>query len=68
VLKGRKVSPHVRTLIVPGSYEVKRLAEAEGLDQIFSAAGAEWREAGLLDVPGHERGPAGAGRILRFHK
>ncbi len=46
VLKGRKVSPHVRTLIVPGSYEVKRLAEAEGLDQIFSAAGAEWREAG----------------------
>jgi len=36
----------VRTLIVPGSYEVKRLAEAEGLDQIFSAAGAEWREAG----------------------
>jgi len=46
VLKGRKVSPKVRTLIVPGSNEVKRLAEAEGLDKIFRAAGAEWREAG----------------------
>jgi 3-isopropylmalate/(R)-2-methylmalate dehydratase large subunit len=46
VLKGRKVSPQVRTLIVPGSNEVKRLAEAEGLDEVFRAAGAEWREAG----------------------
>jgi 3-isopropylmalate/(R)-2-methylmalate dehydratase large subunit len=46
VLDGRKVSPRVRTLIVPGSNEVKRLAEAEGLDRIFRAAGAEWREAG----------------------
>jgi 3-isopropylmalate/(R)-2-methylmalate dehydratase large subunit len=46
VLDGRKVSPHVRALIVPGSNEVKRLAEAEGLDRIFRAAGAEWREAG----------------------
>ena len=46
VLDGRKVSPKVRTLIVPGSNEVKRLAEAEGLDQVFRAAGAEWREAG----------------------
>jgi len=46
VLKGRKVSPSVRTMIVPGSQEIKRQAEAEGLDQIFEAAGAEWREAG----------------------
>ena len=46
VLKGRKVSPNVRTMIVPGSQEIKRQAEAEGLDQIFKAAGAEWREAG----------------------
>jgi 3-isopropylmalate/(R)-2-methylmalate dehydratase large subunit len=46
VLKGRKVSPGVRTLIVPGSQEVKRLAEAEGLDRVFTEAGAEWREAG----------------------
>ena len=46
LLKGRKVSPTVRTLIVPGSGAVKRQAEAEGLDQIFLAAGAEWRDPG----------------------
>ena len=46
VLKGRHVAAGVRTLIVPGSQEVKRQAEAEGLDRIFTDAGAEWREAG----------------------
>jgi 3-isopropylmalate/(R)-2-methylmalate dehydratase large subunit len=46
VMRGRKVSPSVRMLVVPGSYEVKRQAEAEGLDKIFKEAGAEWREAG----------------------
>ncbi len=46
VMRGRKVSPSVRTLVVPGSYQVKRAAEAEGLDKIFKEAGAEWREAG----------------------
>jgi len=46
VLKDRKVSPKVRVLIVPGSEVVKKIAEAEGLDKIFLAAGAEWREAG----------------------
>ncbi len=46
ILKGRKVNPAVRTLIVPGSQEVKRLAEAEGLDRIFLEAGAEWRQSG----------------------
>ena len=46
LLKGRKVNPSVRTMVVPGSQEVKRLAEAEGLDAVFRAAGAEWREAG----------------------
>jgi len=46
ILRGRKVSPSVRTLVVPGSYQVKRAAEAEGLDKIFKEAGAEWREAG----------------------
>jgi 3-isopropylmalate/(R)-2-methylmalate dehydratase large subunit len=46
ILKGRKVSPKVRVLVVPGSHEVKRQAEAEGLDEIFRAAGAEWREPG----------------------
>jgi 3-isopropylmalate/(R)-2-methylmalate dehydratase large subunit len=46
ILKGRKVNPGVRTLIVPGSQEVKRIAEAEGLDKIFRDAGAEWRQSG----------------------
>jgi 3-isopropylmalate/(R)-2-methylmalate dehydratase large subunit len=46
VLKGRKVNPNVRTMVVPGSMEIKRQAEAEGLDRIFREAGAEWREAG----------------------
>jgi 3-isopropylmalate/(R)-2-methylmalate dehydratase large subunit len=46
VLDGRRVAPGVRMLVVPGSQEVKRVAEAEGLDTIFRDAGAEWREAG----------------------
>ena len=46
VVKGRKVSPNVRMMVVPGSMEIKRQAEAEGLDEVFRAAGAEWREAG----------------------
>jgi 3-isopropylmalate/(R)-2-methylmalate dehydratase large subunit len=46
VLQGHKVAAGVNMLVVPGSQEVKRQAEAEGLDQIFKAAGAEWRESG----------------------
>src|SRR5580658_8987253 len=46
VIKGRKVSPHVRMLVVPGSQQVKHQAEAEGLDKIFREAGADFREAG----------------------
>jgi 3-isopropylmalate/(R)-2-methylmalate dehydratase large subunit len=46
VLKDRKVAPGLRVMVVPGSQRVKKQAEAEGLDQIFKAAGAEWREAG----------------------
>ncbi|MEO5919114.1 MAG: 3-isopropylmalate dehydratase large subunit, partial [Candidatus Limnocylindrales bacterium] len=45
-LKGQRVAPNVRMMIVPGSDEVKREAESEGLHEIFRAAGAEWREAG----------------------
>jgi 3-isopropylmalate/(R)-2-methylmalate dehydratase large subunit len=44
ILKGRKVS--IKTLVVPGSEKVKAEAEAEGLDDIFKEAGAEWRNAG----------------------
>ncbi len=46
VLKGHKVASGVRMLVVPGSQQVKKQAEAEGLDRIFREAGAEWREAG----------------------
>lgn len=46
VLRGRKVAEGVRLLVVPGSEEVRRRAEAEGLDQVFKAAGGEWRFAG----------------------
>ncbi|MCP5327945.1 MAG: 3-isopropylmalate dehydratase large subunit [Sinobacteraceae bacterium] len=46
VLEGHKVAAGVHMLVVPGSQEVKRQAEAEGLDQVFKAAGAEWRESG----------------------
>lgn len=46
VLKGKHVAANVRALVVPGSQQVKRQAEAEGLHEIFRAAGAEWREAG----------------------
>ncbi|MBL0164034.1 MAG: 3-isopropylmalate dehydratase large subunit [Xanthomonadales bacterium] len=46
VMRGRQVADGVRVLIVPGSVLIKREAEAEGLDEIFRAAGAEWREAG----------------------
>jgi 3-isopropylmalate/(R)-2-methylmalate dehydratase large subunit len=46
VLRGRQVAPGVRMLVVPGSMEVRAQAEAEGLHEVFTAAGAEWRSAG----------------------
>jgi 3-isopropylmalate/(R)-2-methylmalate dehydratase large subunit len=46
VMRGRSVAPGVRVLVVPGSQQVKRQAEREGLDRVFRAAGAEWREPG----------------------
>jgi 3-isopropylmalate/(R)-2-methylmalate dehydratase large subunit len=46
VLRGHKVASGVHMLVVPGSQEVKRLAEAEGLHDVFRNAGAEWRESG----------------------
>jgi 3-isopropylmalate/(R)-2-methylmalate dehydratase large subunit len=46
VLRGRKVAEGLRVLVVPGSQQVKRQAEEEGLDKVFTAAGAEWRESG----------------------
>ncbi|WP_374686074.1 3-isopropylmalate dehydratase large subunit, partial [Promineifilum sp.] len=46
LMSGRRVKDGVRVMVVPGSQDVKRQAEAEGLDRIFREAGAEWREAG----------------------
>jgi 3-isopropylmalate/(R)-2-methylmalate dehydratase large subunit len=46
MLKGRKVADGLRLMVVPGSQDVKKQAEQEGLDKIFKEAGGEWREAG----------------------
>src|SRR5579859_7670878 len=46
VLRGRRIAPSVRMLVVPGSMQVRAQAEQEGLDAVFTAAGAEWRAAG----------------------
>jgi 3-isopropylmalate/(R)-2-methylmalate dehydratase large subunit len=45
-LKGKKVAAGLRLMVVPGSQDVKKQAEQEGLDKIFKEAGGEWREAG----------------------
>ena len=46
VLRGQRVAAGLRVLVVPGSQQVKKQAEIEGLDKVFTAAGAEWRESG----------------------
>jgi 3-isopropylmalate/(R)-2-methylmalate dehydratase large subunit len=46
LLRGRRIAASVRMLVVPGSVSVQREAEREGLDEVFRAAGAEWREPG----------------------
>ncbi len=46
IVRGHRVAPHVKALVVPGSRAVRKAAESRGLDQIFTAAGFEWRGAG----------------------
>jgi 3-isopropylmalate/(R)-2-methylmalate dehydratase large subunit len=46
IVKGYHISPKVSAMVVPGSWEIKRQAEKEGLDKVFTDAGFEWREAG----------------------
>jgi 3-isopropylmalate/(R)-2-methylmalate dehydratase large subunit len=62
VLRGRRVAPGVAAIAVPGSGQVKRQAEAEGLDRMFLEAGFEWREAGcsLCVAMNDDRLPPGA--------
>lgn len=60
ILRGRRIAAHVRMLVVPGSDQVKRQAEAEGLNEVFKAAGAEWREPGCsmcIAMNGDQVGP-----------
>ena len=60
IMRGRRVAEGVRMLVVPGSEQVRKAAEAEGLDQVFKAAGAEWREPGCsmcIAMNGDQVGP-----------
>jgi 3-isopropylmalate/(R)-2-methylmalate dehydratase large subunit len=46
MLRGRKIAPDIRLLVVPGSEKIRRQAEEEGLDRVFKEAGGEWRYSG----------------------
>ena len=61
VLRGRKVADGVRMLVVPGSMRVREQAEREGLDAVFTAAGAQWRQAGCSMCLGMNPDQLGAG-------
>ena len=63
VLRGRRVHPRVRMLVVPGSEQVKRAAEAEGIDAVVRAAGAEWREPGCSMCIAMNGDLVGAGQL-----
>jgi 3-isopropylmalate/(R)-2-methylmalate dehydratase large subunit len=63
LLKGKRVAPNVRVLVVPGSQQIKRQAEAEGLHEIFRASGAEWREAGCSMCIAMNGDEVGAGKF-----
>ena len=63
LLRGRRVAKHVRLLVVPGSQQVKRAAEAEGIDEIVKAAGGEWRESGCSMCIGMNGDTAGRGQL-----
>ncbi|MEE3920008.1 aconitase family protein [Micromonospora sp. BRA006-A] len=66
VLRGRRVADGVRMLVVPGSAAVREAAEIEGLDKVFTDAGAEWRFAGCSMCLGMNPSHAEAGRTLRL--
>ncbi|PZQ12253.1 MAG: 3-isopropylmalate dehydratase large subunit [Rhodanobacter denitrificans] len=64
VLRGRRVATGVRMLVVPGSVAIKHAAEAEGLDAVFRAAGAEWRDAGCSMCIGMNGDIAAPGQLV----
>jgi 3-isopropylmalate/(R)-2-methylmalate dehydratase large subunit len=63
MIKGNKVADGVRMLVVPGSESIKVQAESEGLDEIFTQAGAEWREAGCSMCLGMNGDTVGRGQL-----
>jgi 3-isopropylmalate/(R)-2-methylmalate dehydratase large subunit len=63
IIKGQRIADGVRMLVVPGSQDVKREAEALGLDRIFIEAGAEWRESGCSMCLGMNGDTAGSGQL-----
>lgn len=64
IAKGKRVPANVQALVVPGSKAVKAMAEAEGLDRIFSEAGFEWRGAGCSMCLAMNDDKAGAGKYV----
>ncbi|MFN3333145.1 MAG: 3-isopropylmalate dehydratase large subunit [Caldilinea sp.] len=64
IVKGRRVAGSIEAIVVPGSKEVKRQAEAEGLDRIFMEAGFEWRGAGCSMCLAMNDDKAGAGKYV----
>jgi 3-isopropylmalate/(R)-2-methylmalate dehydratase large subunit len=64
LLRGRRIARGVRMLVVPGSQQVKRAAEQEGLHEVFTGAGAEWRESGCSMCVGINGDTAAAGRYV----
>ena len=63
VLKGRKIADGVRMLVVPGSQQIKKAAESIGLDRVFTAAGAEWRESGCSMCLGMNGDTVASGKL-----
>jgi 3-isopropylmalate/(R)-2-methylmalate dehydratase large subunit len=63
ILRGHKVAKGVQLLVVPGSQQVKRAAEAEGLDRVFIEAGGDWRESGCSMCIGMNGDNVGAGQL-----
>jgi 3-isopropylmalate/(R)-2-methylmalate dehydratase large subunit len=61
LVRGRRVAPGVQALVVPGSNTVKRLAEREGLDRVFTDAGFEWHRSGCSMCAGANGETAAAG-------
>ena len=64
IVKSRRVADNIEAIVVPGSKEVKRQAEAEGLDRIFMEAGFEWRGAGCSMCLAMNDDKAGAGKYV----